>query len=79
MNNHPNYLWLWSDESSFSLNGSVANNTFVRYGVDREGRPKGINDRLALICILGKITIITLILNNINFRNDSIIYSLKTK
>ena len=30
MDAHPEYNWLWSDESSFSLNGHVASNTMVR-------------------------------------------------
>ena len=29
MDAHPEYNWLWSDESSFSLNGHVASNTMV--------------------------------------------------
>ena len=30
----------FSDEAAFSLSGSVASNTFVKYKVDRTGKPK---------------------------------------
>ena len=43
MTANPNLLFLWSDEAAFSLSGSVATNTLVRYSVDREGRPRHFN------------------------------------
>ena len=37
------WLILWSDEASFSVSGSVATNTFVRYSTDQQGRPQQFN------------------------------------
>ena len=37
---NPDIKWIWTDESSFNLNGNVAYNTMVRYSTDREGRPE---------------------------------------
>ena len=28
---HPEWLWMWSDEARFENEGAVATNTFVRY------------------------------------------------
>ena len=52
---HPEYLFLWSDESSFSVAGHVASNTMVRYKQDRTGRPRNFNfDKLkdrSTVCV----------------------------